>query len=341
MLTFCTLFDSNYLSRGVAMYESLVRHAPAAELFVIPFDERCRRTLERLRLPRMTVVPLEEFEDPELKAAKSNRPWVEYLWACTPSVLRYVIEKAGREHCTYVDADLYFFSSPQPLLEELGGDAVLVTEHRYTRRYDQTATSGRFCVQFMTFRRDADSLRALNWWREQCLVSTALDPETGKCGDQKYLDDWPERFPRVHILEHLGGGVAPWNVQQYRFSKATDGLWGEEIASGRRFPLIFYHYHGLRISEQGRVLLTGHDYELAKETVDLLYRPYLRALQAAKRCILEAGADFDPHGPISDPRSWIRARLGVFKRRVLRILRSGEFRQTNFNVPYDLEELAR
>lgn len=50
--------------------------------------------------------------------------------------------------------------------------------------------------------------------------------ENGKFGDQKYLDDWTARFKDVHVLQHLGGGIAPWNVQQYTFQKENDRIVG-------------------------------------------------------------------------------------------------------------------
>ncbi len=67
--------------------------------------------------------------------------------------------------------------------------------------------------------------------------------EDGKFGDQKYLDDWTERFEGVHVLKNLGGGVAPWNMQQYTFYKENNKLYGIEEATQKKFQVIFYHFH--------------------------------------------------------------------------------------------------
>src|SRR5437588_187943 len=136
---FCTLFDGNYLPRGLALYESLKRYAPDARLRVFCMDEVAERILEGLALPDLTVISLAELErhDPELASAKSDRY------------------------------------------------------------------------------------------------------EDGKLGDQKYLDDWPQRFDGVSVLEHVGGGVAPWNVTNYTVHERGGRPWVDDV------PVIFFHFHSL------------------------------------------------------------------------------------------------
>ena len=77
---------------------------------------------------------------------------------------------------------------------------MLITEHRFSPHHDHSRTSGIYNVQFMTFRNDARGLAALRWWRAACLESCELNPEEGKCGDQKYLDDWSSILSRRMAL---------------------------------------------------------------------------------------------------------------------------------------------
>lgn len=243
MLNFCTLFDSRYMSRGMAMYESLKKHCNNFHLYIFAFDDICYNFFKENTFDHITIISLNKFEDQELLRIKPTRSKGEYCWTCTSSTILYVLNNYPVDNCTYIDADLYFFASPQILIDEIGDDSILLTEHRYTPEYDQTKTSGKYCVQFMYFKKDARGMKALQWWRERCIEWCYNRMEDGKFGDQKYLDDWTERFEGVHVLKNLGGGVAPWNMQQYTFYKESNKIYGMEEATQKKFQIIFFHFH--------------------------------------------------------------------------------------------------
>jgi len=233
----------------------------------------------------MTLISLTEFEDPELLKVKPTRTVGEYCWTSTPFVPYYIFNHYLEiDDITYVDADVMFFSSPQPIFNELGDRSVLITPHRYTPKYDKSSTSGIYCVQFVTFKRDKYSLEVLNWWRERCLEWCYNRVEAGKLGDQKYLDDWLERFENVHSLEHIGGGVAPWNVQQYKIHKEGSALKVDDT------DVIFYHYHGFRLYTNKEIDLSA--YRLGSEVVKYIYKPYIKALKDAEASVKKVAPDF-------------------------------------------------
>ncbi|PVY39036.1 glycosyl transferase [Pontibacter virosus] len=271
MLNFCTLFDTKFLPYGLNLHSSLMQHAGSFHLYIFAFDDKCHEVLLKLNLPHTTVISLSEFEDEALLAIKPTRTRGEYCWTCTPSTILYCINTFGLENCTYIDSDIYFYEDPVHLLQEMGEKEILLTLHRYTPKYDETHLSGKFCVQFMTFKNKPESLAALDWWRNACIDWCYNRVEDGKFGDQKYLDDWETCFDNVHVLQNPGGGVAPWNVQQYGIEQKGSETY--VTFEGREYKLNFYHFHGLRFLSDSKLSLC--EYSLPRKVVALLYGPYI------------------------------------------------------------------
>ncbi len=302
MYNFCTLFDSNYLSRGLALYYSLAEHCSEFHLYIFAFDDSCYNVLKNLGLPKTTLISLKEFEDEELLKAKPTRSIAEYCWTSTSSTILYVLEKFKVDSCTYLDADLFFYSSPKPIFDELEDDSILITEHRYSPQYNKDLKAGKYCVQFITFKNDEYGLTALKWWRARCLEWCYAKYEDGKFGDQLYLNDWTERFDHVHVMKNLGGGLAAWNVQQYDFYTEDQKIFGVEKSSVKKFEAIFYHFHYLRFFTNEEIELGRRT--LSKSVLDLFYKPYIKYLDELKRKIQLVDNSFDPHGPTIKPKNW-------------------------------------
>ncbi|MEO7717541.1 MAG: glycosyl transferase [Capsulimonas sp.] len=244
MRYYCTYFDRRYLIRGLALYRSLKRHAEPFTLWVLCFDDETFDALTKMALPEVHPVRLSDFEShyPELKAAKSDRTIVEYYFTCSPFWPLYLLDQHPEiDIVTYLDADLLFYASPEPIFEELGDNSVLIIEHRFPKHLLYMEANGHFNVGLLMFRNNAIGRECLQWWRARCLEWCFDRCEDDRYADQKYLDKWPELFQGVRVLQHKGAGLAPWNWMNYRLALEN----GQMTVDGE--PLIFFHFHGLKI----------------------------------------------------------------------------------------------
>ncbi len=306
MLKFCTLFNTTYLTRGLAMYNSLEQHCEDFHLYIFAFDTHCFDLLTKMALKNASIISLTAFENDRLLAIKDERTAGEYCWTCASSTIKHCIEKYALDHCTYVDADLLFFNDPAILIKEMGEKSVLITEHRYTLRYDQSSTSGLYCVQFMTFKNTTQGMEVLNWWVDACIEWCFNRFEDNKFGDQKYLDDWTTRFDTVHVLKHLGGGVAPWNAQQYQFTNKGQDINGMEVATDTSFNLIFYHFHDFQYVKGNTYRLSAPGYYLDRNVIKHIYKPYTKALSVAEAEIYAVNQEITAHELSEDNSAFTR-----------------------------------
>ena len=288
MFTFCTLFDSNYLDKGLVLHESMKHVMENFRLYILAMDEKCCEILKSMNLSGVIVISLEKFEDEELRKIKAERSRAEYCWTCSASLIDYVLETYKEEYCTYIDSDLYFFKNPAVLLEEMenAGCSVQIVEHGFGKGMiaeEKVKGAGRYCVQFNTFKNDKYGREILSTWKSQCRNHCSMAP--GEMGDQKYLSDWAEKYEKVHVLKHQGGGVAPWNV--FRFRPAEKEGWLIDKKTKEEFELIFYHFHHLEYMDENQVNINVFKKELGadKNLVYGIYRTYLTRMEAVKKML--------------------------------------------------------
>lgn len=242
-MDYCTLFDRNYLTRGLALHASLTRWDHNLRLWVLCLDDPTEAILLRLALPGLIPLPLAALEalDTELATAKPTRGVVEYYFTCTSALLHYLFMTVADIHClTYIDADLYFFGDPAVIFDEIGGAEIAIIGHRFPPSLVHLEKYGRFNVAWNTFRRGQEGMDCLGRWRSQCVEWCYDRLEGGRFGDQKYLDEWPGRYRSLHVITHPGANLAPWNYPNVRLSHDGDRFMTDD------WPLVFYHFHALK-----------------------------------------------------------------------------------------------
>lgn len=287
MYYFCTYFDKKFLYRGLALYESLKLHAEDFELWVLCFDSETHEILNRLSLPGLFIIRLEDFEQdyPELLTVKKDRSFVEYYWTSTPFLPQYILRmRPQADMIAYMDADLFFYSSLRPIYDELGDGSIFIHPHTYaaeTIRLDE-ASVGRFNVGLVVFRRDETGLACLNRWAKQCIDWCYFRHEPGLLGDQKYLDDWPERFDGVVVSRNYGVGVGGWNIFRYKTSWRNGQIFINDL------PLIMLHFNFVELL--GNRFLTG----CSRWYLRKVYLPYAKALRKAMERVITVAPMFRP-----------------------------------------------
>lgn len=278
---YCTYFDHNYLPRGLALYHSLQRYAQGSRLWVLCLSDACYQTLVALDLPNLIPRRLADFEaaEPEVAATRSTRSQIEYYFTCSPAWMLFVLNnEPDAEWVTYLDSDLFFFASPDPIYAEMDDASFGIVPHRFTKRLVDQRRFGIYNVGWVSVRRRDQGVAALRWWRESCIEWCYDRVEGNRFADQRYLDRLPELFTGVHVIRHLGANLAPWNFADFR----TEWREGAVEIEGR-YPLLFFHFYGVKRS--GRYYFNSHRLYRApfpKLVRQRIYEPYITVLAEAE-----------------------------------------------------------
>lgn len=301
---YCTLFDSRYAARGVVMLDSLTKFAsPGFEVTILAMDDDVPALLARVGKANWRVMRITDLDDLDFNALKATRPHREFCWTAAPVLCNSLLRAAADgDVVAYLDADLMFYDDPALLLDEMGVDgSILIHEHRYSPdRVQWAATSGRFNVGFVAFRAGSEARRCAQRWRDQVIAVCVLDPDKGLCGDQGYLNEWPELYSSLRIMRHIGGGVAPWNLDCYMHG----GTPQRPTVDGQ--SLVFFHYHAFKMADVAFlgpvVAQPARGYAFSRGSNRLFFSKYAKALRVATRRVRGAGfeAASDETLPLED-----------------------------------------
>jgi len=293
-MTYCTLFDSNYLDKAIVTVNSLKKVDMNAFIYILCMDTQCHSIMKNENFTNVILIGTEEFEDEDLKKIKNERSRSEYIWTCTAKLLHYVLTNYNIELCTYIDADLMFLSNPHVLMEEMieNNCSVQVISHRFLKNVKgvfEEKKNGKHCVQFNTFSKNSDSIGLLKMWMDQCLKECS----STSAGDQMYINDW-EKYRFVNISKNAGAGIAPWNIARFRHLK-KDSTRVFDRYEKKTFMPVFYHFQHVVYIDRYRVKISPYiDYWcIDKKLLKRFYLPYLLEIEKVKQ-YLEQKYNFVP-----------------------------------------------
>ena len=270
MMNFCTLYDSNYISKGLALYLSIAKYTDDFTMYVMAMDRKCQEMLNALAFKHVVVDCIEDIDDPKLAEAKGNRSRAEFCWTCGSYTTDYFLHKYDLPDITYLDSDLMFFCSPQVVFDELQNKNASVGLAPHFTKYPWT---GKYCVQYVYFKNDDDGRKCLRWWRDECLKWCYSRVEDGKYGDQKYLDYFAEKFGNVYDIENRGVGMAYWNLKYYSISDH------KVIYEHQEWPQVFFHYSGFNVKVEEKVIFFRHTMYLTPKSKKSFVEPYAELLK--------------------------------------------------------------
>lgn len=309
MMNFCTLFDSNYIVKGLALYLSIAKYTDEFTMYVMAMDRKCQEMLNALNFEHIIVCCIEDIDDPKLTEAKGNRSRAEFCWTCGSYTTDFFLHKYDLIDITYLDSDLMFFCSPQVVLGELekNNASVGLTPH-----FTSNSLFGRYCVQFVYFKNDESGSACLRWWRDECLKWCYSKLENGKYGDQKYLDYFADKFKNVYAVENRGAGIAAWNMDGYKYKDRC------VIYKKKVWPYVFFHYSNFIVTQETNVLCIRHTIYVTNIIRKTFVNPYANLLKFIYTNYLNISIESIIIEPV-ERKSYLRMGIGYYMKRLLPI----------------------
>lgn len=272
---FATILDKNYITRAQVMYDSLFNTAKEnlTLLFVFCLDDLVFEYFENK--DKIQVIKLRELElyFPNLKIAKTTRSYVEYIFTLSPFLPLYILKKFEYvNRITSIDADLYFLSNPNIVIDRLQSFEIAITPHSFPNELMHLENHGKYNVSFQSFPRTENGIACLSYWAKSCIdfCGDEID-EFGRYADQKYLDNWFNMFDHVIDFPFPQIGLAPWNIKKLN-------LKNDIFSKGN---VVFYHFHDFKIRSKFHSIIGLENYNLTNISYIILklYITYWKKLR--------------------------------------------------------------
>lgn len=225
ILSFC---DKNYVTQFVTMMRSI--HNNITKNYVLTclaLDQPTYIILKSLQKKySIRVYSLIEFEDNiDFLILKNNNKSNPINYGDGQSLFHWAISSFWSHLCSnrlcqddilYVDADIFFYSDPSIIFDKCQNKIGLTT-HKHIPKNDDTKV-GYYNVGVMYFPYNYIGRKCLKWWKDSTIETNPTlnqwNQSHGSCGDQKYLELFPELFGKenIHIIDEDIGHSAPWNL---------------------------------------------------------------------------------------------------------------------------------
>lgn len=301
---YCTIFSKDSLYKGLILYNSLKEHDESFRLFIICMQQEVKGIVDRMKLKNAITIDMRDIERVDLgfAAIKGTRNEKEYAWTAKSPIVLYLFGHFDYlDHMIYLDADIEFYSNPEPLFEEFNNYSIMVTRERFyiQDNEDWHRQYGIYNGGCMAFKKDKNAMECLLSLREQCINWCYNRVENGLYGDQKYTVGWTERFRKVGVVKNMGINATAWYAHASVLYEKNGSMYINDT------PIVFYHYNGF-------IFYNKNEYDLCifinlpKKLTDLIYVPYLKKLQEAIGKVDKMDGSFYPKTVVSRESQFVK-----------------------------------
>jgi hypothetical protein len=255
MKNLCTVSDSEYLLKGLTMYESLLETSKNFVLHYLCIDEKSFNFLKDYQSSNLIVYNCEFLikNDKQLFLLKQTN-YKYFCWSLSAYFTKYLVDKniTNLTDITYIDSDILFHEDIQILYDNFADNDIGIFRHRHFD-LNKNYPEGFYNVGVVYFKNSEIGRNVLHWWNDA--VQYQKYPHLATCGDQKYLDEFPKLCKNIYIDSNVGHG-APWLWQLYDFSEFEKS--GNIIWNGEKQKLCFTHFSQFKMSNDSYIPSLQH-----------------------------------------------------------------------------------
>jgi len=235
-----TICSTNFTAKALSLRESYLCFHPESDFYILIVDKKHDRF--QSLAPDVNVLWVEDIGIKNFKHCAMKFDILELNTNVKPFVISLLLGAYSKVF--YIDPDIYFYGTLEPVVKELTTHAIVITPHTLTPIMDGKRPSDSDFIRFGTYnlgfigvKRCEEAFRFLDWWSNRCLELGFYEPQRGLSTDQKWVDLAPAFFPGMKILRDPGVNVAFWNLHE-RAVSSRDGSW---FVNGE-WPLRFFHF---------------------------------------------------------------------------------------------------
>ena len=276
-----TICSNNYISQAKALADSLKQTNPEIQFYIGLLD-KFENIPEQYRAiySSYNIIEVSELGIPNFSWMNEEYDIIEINTAVKPFYFEFLAQKNPQaENIIFFDPDIIVYTALNDITTKLKSWNILLTPHllkpieddRHTFRIHEAdvLNHGVFNLGYVAIRRNEETDRFIQWWKERLSEQCRHDLCNGLFVDQLWCNLVPCYFDKVLIDKHPGMNMAYWNLQE-RAVSVLDG----KYRVNDDFDLIFFHFSTYNPFIEDNIADKQNRYKLSE-------RPDLQPLYAA------------------------------------------------------------
>jgi hypothetical protein len=243
-----TICSNNYLAQAIVLGNSVKAKCPHHTFLIILVDE-LNTEIKYNEIP-FEVLPIHIIE-PQIQSLVLKYNIIELNTSVKPGVIEYLFKERMADRVIYLDPDIKIYDDLTDLEEKLQQHTIVLTPHIFTPIPLDGKTPGEnsflnfglYNLGFIGLSASDETDKFISWWKERTYKQGYNKVEDGIFVDQLYINLVPIFFKGVHILNHMGYNMAPWNLHERYLSQKDNVYWINE-----KDRLGFFHFSAFKIN---------------------------------------------------------------------------------------------